>query len=37
MCVIFTNEWQVEFEFTGGLWVTTDGDQNGQRKYNVLY
>ena len=27
MCVIFTNEWQVEFEVTGKLGVTTGGAQ----------
>ena len=35
MRVIFTNEWQVDFELNGLLGVTTGGDQKGKWKYKL--
>ena len=36
MCVIFTNEWQVDFELTGELGITTGGAQKREWKHKIF-
>ena len=37
MCVIFTNKFQVDFELTGKLGLTTGGAQKREWNHNIFY